>query len=405
MATIDWKKILGGAAVSSALGAAVKPSTTPKPATVVKASPTVPTTPAPTQAPVVPVAIPKVVAPRASGAYKPGSSVNEAYQAYLKQLNARPEAYVGKDYTPSDLLMQYIEQVTNIQGQKPGEYNSAYADQIKQLYDQSMNRGPFKYDLNADALYQQMKDRYIQQANMGMQDTMGQAAALTGGYGNSYAQSAGQQSYDRTMQGLNDMVPHLEERAYNRYQSEGADLMNRLGIAQGMDASDYGRYRDTVGDWRQEYAMALQRMDAERNFDYGQYVDDRNFGYGQYRDNVGDWYTGLGMAQDTYQNERGFDYGNFRDTQAYDFQQEQWRYRLQQDAEAKALAQAQLAAQQAAAQAAAAAASSRRSSGSGLSAKEKLFAEWYAEEQKRKEEELKNKIVNPQLAPLRTTIV
>ena len=34
---------------------------------------------------------------------------------------------------------------------------------------------------------------------------MGQAAALTGGYGSSYAQAVGQQSFDETMRGLGDL--------------------------------------------------------------------------------------------------------------------------------------------------------------------------------------------------------
>ena len=59
-----------------------------------------------------------------------------------------------------------------------------------------MNRKEFSYDLNGDMLYQQMKDQYQVLGKTAMQDTMGEAAALTGGYGNTYAQSVGQQTYD-----------------------------------------------------------------------------------------------------------------------------------------------------------------------------------------------------------------
>ena len=73
-------------------------------------------------------------------------------------------------------------------------YQSQYRDQIQGLYDQIANRKDFTYDVNADAMYQQLKDQYVQGGRMAMMDTMGQAQAMTGGYGNSYAQGVGQQA-------------------------------------------------------------------------------------------------------------------------------------------------------------------------------------------------------------------
>ena len=71
--------------------------------------------------------------------------------------------------------------------------------------------------MNSDALYQQYRDLYTQQGQMAMMDTMGQAAAMTGGYGNSYAQTAGQQMYNQYLGKLNEVVPELYQQAYNRY--------------------------------------------------------------------------------------------------------------------------------------------------------------------------------------------
>ena len=70
-------------------------------------------------------------------------------------------------------------------------YGGSYDEQIRDTAQQIQNRPAFSYDLDGDALYQQYKDRYTQNAKLGMKDTMGQAAALTGGYGNSYAQGVG----------------------------------------------------------------------------------------------------------------------------------------------------------------------------------------------------------------------
>ena len=80
-------------------------------------------------------------------------------------------------------------------GSNPMPYSSSWRGQLDDIMNRIMNREQFNYDLNADALYQQYKDQYIHGGNLAMQDTMGQATAMTGGYGNSYAQSAGQQTY------------------------------------------------------------------------------------------------------------------------------------------------------------------------------------------------------------------
>lgn len=80
--------------------------------------------------------------------------------------------------------------------------------------------GGFSYDVNADPLYQQYKDQYIQNGKLAMQDTMGKAAALTGGYGSTYSQQVGQQAYDSYLQNLNAMIPELYSQAYSKYMDD-----------------------------------------------------------------------------------------------------------------------------------------------------------------------------------------
>ena len=82
-----------------------------------------------------------------------------------------------------------------------------------------------------------------------MQDTVGQASALTGGYANSYAQTAGQQAYNNQIQKLNDIVPELYKLAYTKYTDETKDLYNRLSALSDADQTEYDRYRDSVSDW------------------------------------------------------------------------------------------------------------------------------------------------------------
>lgn len=92
-----------------------------------------------------------------------------------------------------------------------------------------------------------------------MRDTMARAAALTGGYGSSYSQTVGQQSYEASLSGLQSLAPQLYELAYQRYQDTGADMRENLSLLQALEEAAYGRYRDTVGDYytdRDYYAGA-----------------------------------------------------------------------------------------------------------------------------------------------------
>lgn len=99
--------------------------------------------------------------------------------------------------------------------------------QVAQAY-QTVTGTPYKYNLDADATYQMYRDRYLQNAKRSMQDTMGQTAALTGGYGNTYSQFVGQQAYDETMRGLTDLIPQFEERAWNRRQQTYSQLSSSI---------------------------------------------------------------------------------------------------------------------------------------------------------------------------------
>ena len=160
---------------------------------------------------------------------------------------------------------------------KPEGVDPSYWQSVQDAYNKIMNREDFSYDLNGDALYQQYKDRYIQQGKMAMQDTMGQAAALTGGYGSSYASTAGNQAYQGYLQGLNDVIPELQQMAYERYAQEGQDLLNKYSMAMDAYGTKYG-----------EYADAMNQYNADRQDLYGIYSALYDRDYGQYRDSISD---------------------------------------------------------------------------------------------------------------------
>lgn len=180
-------------------------------------------------------------------------------------------------------------------GYGSGGYLSKYQARIDALADAILNRDPFSYDKEKDPLYLQYKDTYTRGGQRGMQDTLAQVSARTGGLASSYAESAAQQTYNNYMAQLADKVPELYQLAYSMYMDDLTQDRNDLSMLMGLDDTAYGRWSD-----------------------------DRNFDYNAYRDQVADrqWQT-------------QFDYQKAQDALAQQNWQTQWDYQLQQDALAR----------------------------------------------------------------------
>lgn len=177
-------------------------------------------------------------------------------------------------YQQSQALKDAAASLQQMENAKPAEYKSAYGDKIQGMIDSIMNRDAFQYDFSADPLYQQYADQYQRRGQLAMRDAMGQSAALTGGYGNSYAQQVGQQTYQRYLEDLNAIIPQLEGRAYDRYRDAGDTLRANLGMLQGADATDYNRYRDNVDDWRNELDYFYGKFRDMTDDEYNIYLND-----------------------------------------------------------------------------------------------------------------------------------
>lgn len=109
--------------------------------------------------------------------------------------------------------------------------NQQYLDQLNAIYNQIMNRGAFSYDMANDPFYQQYAQQYTQLGKQAMRDTQAQSASLTGGYGNSWAASAGSQAYQGYLDQLNNMAPEFYDRAYQQWLGEGDMLATQYNLA------------------------------------------------------------------------------------------------------------------------------------------------------------------------------
>lgn len=180
-------------------------------------------------------------------------------------------------YTPGSAVQQAQAYLNQVQSRRPGEYQSQWDGELTELYNRIANRKPFSYDIGTDPVYQQYREQYQRQGRLAMQDTMGQAAALTGGYGSTYGEQVGQQAYNAYLQNLNDVVPDLYNAAYNRYRDEGTDLYNQYGLLSDRENQAYSRYRDTVNDYYSDLSDARSAYDSAYSRDYNQWSDQLSY--------------------------------------------------------------------------------------------------------------------------------
>ena len=280
--------------------------------------------------------------------FKVSESTASAAQKRQELEGNKPGDFTYDAYEKSDVVKQAEALLQQQLANKPGEYQSQWQTQLDDTLNKILNREKFSYDLNGDALYQQYKDQYTLQGQQAMMDTMGMAQAMTGGYGNSYAQTVGQQTYQGYLQQLNNKVPELYQLALDQYNREGDELYNQYGLYADRENLDYNRYRDTVSDYNYELDRLTEDARYQAETDYDRYLNDRNFGYGQYRDSVADWQNEMSRADedywkqygydyDQYVNDRNFGYGQYRDQisdsqwdQAFDYQKEQDRIAQEQ---------------------------------------------------------------------------
>ena len=116
-------------------------------------------------------------------------------------------------------------------------------EQYEKALTDYLGRDDFKFDVNEDALYSQLKDVYASQAKLAAEDATARATALTGGYGSTYAATAGSQAYNEHMKGLEDAIPDLYSAALDRYTAKGDQMLSDISLL----ASDYNKYLNDLG--------------------------------------------------------------------------------------------------------------------------------------------------------------
>jgi len=172
--------------------------------------------------------------------------------------------------------------------ENPNKYGyNKYQSDVDKLFNQVMSQEKFSYDPQQDKLFQMYKQQYQAQGQRAMQNQMGVAAARSGGYNSSAAQSAAQSTYQGYMDALSEKAAETYQNSLDMYKYNQQQLLNRYNTARDMNNAGNEAY------WKQADAKA-QKM----NNTYSVFNDDRSYQWNKYSDNRNFLQTQVKNAQD-----------------------------------------------------------------------------------------------------------
>ena len=213
------------------------------------------------------------------------SEAQQTAQADANNAKSKVETLTSKDsivsqdvkdtlnstYTKSPEILQteaYLKtQLGKIQSGK-----TSYSDKVREMMSKIEGRDKFSYDVDSDPLFQQALASAMNSGKSAMQDTIGQASALTGGYGSTYATSAANQAYNAFIEDAYDNLPQYYQMAMEAYQMEGDEMYRQLGMYDDADAKEYERLLTA-------YDATYQHRNQMYNEEYQQFRDSKTDAY------------------------------------------------------------------------------------------------------------------------------
>ena len=194
------------------------------------------------------------------------------------------------DYAAYQNTMNLIRQASDaIKG------GTKYQQQLDDIVNQINGREKFSYDFSQDPMFMNMLASYQNQGKAAMQDTMAQASALTGGYGNTWAQTAGQQAYNQYLQEAYNNLPAYYQLALDSYNLEGDELARRYSMLSDLDKTEYNKLMDQYNMGQDAANRAVQEFEsimsgncALAETEIADYWNRTNFDYQKQRDSIAD---------------------------------------------------------------------------------------------------------------------
>lgn len=273
--------------------------------------------------------------------------INQAIQSgnaslarqYEAQRNAKIADMNAQGTNIGGYQQTYYYQPLNLPEYKPYSGNTPTLNMPEY---KPFNYKDFSYNAENDNIYKQYAEQFARQGQSAGERSLAGAAALTGGMPSSFAAAANAQAQQAYAKKTADMIPVLEQNAYNRYLGERnfsyQDYLNQYNAevdrAKSMYDADWRstnfNYQDYLNRYNADVDRARAAYDSEigqRDFNYQNYLNKLD---SDYRQSEFDWRKDIdvrdfnyGAEQDAIRNSISWaNHGLSREKFEYDKQQD-----------------------------------------------------------------------------------
>ena len=206
--------------------------------------------------------------------------VNKDYKTWLQELMGSG----ASAQEVSNALGERVEKAVNTEGlgqyayddvyQTASDYiinnrNNGYSTMLDDSLSDYENRDSFSYDPEDDPLYSNYRKQYLREGQRATEDALGNYATMTGGLPSTSAVTAATQAGDYYNSQLADVLPELQQLAYEMYMDEGNTMRSDISMYQGLesDAINNARYDQewNYGVAQDDYAKTQDTKSAAKS--------------------------------------------------------------------------------------------------------------------------------------------
>ena len=138
-------------------------------------------------------------------------------------------------------------------------------DQYNSLLDKVTNPTQFSYDPEQDDSYKAARASYLREGERASTNALTRASAATGGVPSSYAVTAATQAGDYYAGQVADLLPTMEQNAYQRYLNGLEVDRAALSAVESDRSSAYSRFLDQYNMQRQQEQDTLTQQQLEQD--------------------------------------------------------------------------------------------------------------------------------------------
>lgn len=210
------------------------------------------------------------------------SSAEKAANNAAKKYTYNENSTFAKEY--KNALNSYNDLYNHAEKYGYNKYTDSWKDAdgnrqigVNELFEQVMNYGDFSYDMNKDKLFQMYKQQYNHNGKRAMENQMGIAAANSGGYNSSYAQTSSQDTYQQYMDQLSQKAVDTYQNAYSQWNNKFSQLQNRYNTLNTMNQQANEKYYTDLNNASDRLNTAYNAYYNDKTFDYNKYSDYRDY--------------------------------------------------------------------------------------------------------------------------------